>query len=169
MLITGASGGVGSAAVQLAKRRKAQVIAVAGAAKIDQVQTLGADQVIPRGASLEAELGSERIDVIIDLVAGPQWPQLLQVLRRGGRYAVSGAIAGPIVELDVRTLYLKDLKLIGCTVLEPGVFRNLVGYIERGEIRPVVSATYPLDQIVAAQEAFLSKKFTGKIVLEIPQ
>lgn len=144
VLITGASGGVGSAAVQLAKRRKAQVIAVAGAAKIDQVRTLGADQVIPRGTSLEAELGS-------------------------GRYAVSGAIAGPIVELDVRTLYLKDLKLIGCTVLEPGVFRNLVEYIERGEIRPVVSATYPLDQIVAAQETFLSKKFTGKIVLEIPQ
>jgi NADPH:quinone reductase-like Zn-dependent oxidoreductase len=169
VLVTGASGGVGSAAVQLAKRRKAQVIAVAGAAKADEVRTLGADQVIPRGTSLEAELGSESVDVVIDLVAGPQWPQLLQVLRRGGRYAVAGAIAGPMVELDVRTLYLKDLRLIGCTVLEPEVFRNLVGYIERNEIKPIVSATYPLDQIVAAQKTFLSKKFTGKIVLEIPQ
>jgi len=169
VLITGASGGVGSAAVQLAKRRKAQIIAIASPAKAEQVQALGADQVIPRGTPLEAELGSESVDVVIDLVAGTQWPQLLQVLRRGGRYAVSGAIAGPIVELDVRTLYLKDLRLIGCTLLEPEVFRNLVEYIEHSEIRPVVFATYPLDKIVAAQQAFLGKQFTGKIVLEIPR
>ncbi len=168
VLITGAFGGVGSAAVQLAKRRKAKVIAVASAAKADEVRTLGADQVIGRGVSLEAELGRESVDVVIDLVAGPQWPQLLQILRRGGRYGVAGAIAGPMVELDIRTLYLKDLRLMGCTVLEPEVFRNLIEHIERGEIKPVISATYPLDQIVAAQKAFLSKQFTGKIVLEIP-
>jgi NADPH:quinone reductase-like Zn-dependent oxidoreductase len=168
VLITGASGGVGSAAVQLAKRRNAKIIAVTGSEKADAVRSLGADQIIPRGASFEDELGSNNIDVVIDLVAGAQWPQLLKILRRGGRYAVSGAIAGPIVELDVRTLYLKDLNLFGCTLLESEVFPNLIRYIQRGEIQPVVAARYPLDQIVTAQKVFLSKKFVGKIVLDIP-
>lgn len=169
VLITGASGGVGSAAVQLAKRRNARIIAITGAEKADKVRRLGANQIIRRGASLKEKLENESIDVVVDLVAGDQWPHFLNVLKRGGRYVVSGAIAGLIVELDVRTLYLKDLSLIGCTLLEPEVFRNLIGYIERGEIQPVVSATYPLDQIVAAQKAFLSKKSVGKIVLDVSQ
>ena len=79
----------------------------------------------------------------------------------------SGAISGPVVELDLRTLYLKDLRLVGCTVLEPDVFPNLIGYIERGEIKPVIAATYPLAEIVAAQEAFLTKRHVGKIVLTL--
>ena len=165
VLVTGASGGVGSAAVQLAHRRGAQVIAVASDAKAAVVASLGAARVVPRGADLVAAVGKESVHVTIDVVGGLRFGQLLAVLRRGGRYAVAGAIGGPIVELDLRTLYLKDLRLLGCTVLEPEVFRNLVGYIERGEIRPVVSATYPLAAIVAAQQDFLAKQHTGKIVL----
>ena len=168
VLVTGASGGVGSAAVQLAKRRGCEVIAVAGAAKAEAVRELGADLVIPRGENLTQALGRDRADVAIDLVAGPQWPELLEVLRPGGRYATSGAIAGPMVELDVRTLYLKDLSFFGCTVLEPEVFPNLVGYVERGEIRPALAGTYPLADIVRAQEDFLAKAHTGKLVLIPP-
>jgi len=168
VLVTGASGGVGSAAVQLARRRGARVIAVAGAAKIEEVTKLGADRVIARGTSLAESLGGEATEVVVDLVGGAHWPDLLDILKRGGRYAVAGAIAGPIVALDLRILYLKDLRLFGCTVLEPGVFASLVDYIERGEIRPVVAKTYPLDAIAAAQKAFLEKRFTGKIVLLPP-
>jgi len=168
VLITGASGGVGSAAVQLAKRRGATVIALAGAAKADEVLALGADRVIPRGSDLAEALGEESIDLVVDLVAGEQFSALLQLLRPGGRYAVSGAIGGPLVELDVRTLYLKDLSFFGCTRLAPEVFSNLVGYIERGEIRPAVAKTYPLKEIVTAQQDFLAKKHTGKLVL-IPE
>ena len=168
VLITGASGGVGSAAVQLARRRGAEVIAVASQAKADEVQALGADRVIDRSADLVAALGRDSIDVVVDLVAGEAWPALLEVLRRGGRYATAGAIAGPLVELDVRTLYLKDLTLIGCTFQEDKVFENLVGYIERGEIRPVVARTYPLREIARAQQDFLDKNFTGKLVLVPP-
>lgn len=168
VLITGASGGVGSAAVQLAHRRGAEVIAVASQGKADEVQALGAHRVIDRGADLDAALGRDSVDVVVDLVAGEGWPALLEVLRRGGRYATAGAIAGPLVELDVRTLYLKDLTLIGCTFQEDNVFENLVGYIERGEIRPVVARTYPLSEIARAQQDFLDKKFTGKLVLIPP-
>ena len=69
------------------------------------------------------------------------------------------------IELDLRTLYLKDLRLLGCTIPEPGVFKDLVGYIERGEIRPLVARTYPLAAIADAQCDFISKRHTGKIVL----
>jgi NADPH:quinone reductase-like Zn-dependent oxidoreductase len=165
VLITGASGGVGSAAVQLAKRRGATVLAVTSTSKVERVKALGADQIIPRDAALLDSLGRESADVVVDVVGGPRWPALLDVLKRGGRYAVAGAIAGPIVTLDLRTVYLKDLRLVGCTILERDVFRHLVGYIECGEIKPVVASTYPLQDIVRAQQAFLDKQFTGKIVL----
>ncbi len=165
VLITGASGGVGSAAIQLAKRRGAEVLAVCGQAKADQVRALGADQVIDRGASLLQAAGESSVDVVIDLVAGPGFSELTTVLRPSGRYAVSGAIGGPIVELDVRDLYLKDLNFFGSTWQSPDVFANLIGYIERDEVRPTVAATYPLAEIVSAQEHFVRKDFVGKIVL----
>ena len=168
VLVTGASGGVGSAVVQLAKRRGASVVTIAGSAKSQAMLDLGADQVVARNSDLVSVLGAESIDVVIDLVAGPQWPSLLQVLRRGGRYAASGAIAGPLVELDVRTLYLKDLTLVGATFQEPTVFESLIGYIEHSEIRPLVHATYPLHEIARAQKDFLNKNFIGKLVLIPP-
>jgi hypothetical protein len=161
VLITGASGGVGSAAVQLAMRRGAQVTALASAEKADGVRALGAKEVLPR----DARFDPETFDVVIDVAGGAGFPALLNALKRGGRYGVAGAISGPIAELDLRTLYLKDLTLYGCTILELQVFPNLVGYIERGEIRPLVAATYPLSDIVEAQRAFLTKQHVGKIVL----
>ena len=168
VLVTGASGGVGSAAVQLAKRRGARVIGVASAPKADEVRSAGADKVVDRNADLVKAVGRNTVDVVIDLVAGDGWPPLLETLKVGGRYATAGAIAGPLVELDVRTLYLKDLTFYGCTFQEDEVFENLVSYIERGEIRPLVSKTFPLSQIAQAQEEFLAKRFTGKLVLLPP-
>ena len=165
VLITGASGGVGSAAVQLAKRRGAQIIAVAGKTKIEAVRSIGAQRVIDRGESIVDTIGRNTVDVVVDLVAGPQWPELLDALKIGGRYACAGAIAGPIVELDVRTLYLKDLSLLGCTFQDDIVFENLVNYIEHDEIRPLVAETYPLSAIIEAQKKFLKKEFVGKLVL----
>lgn len=167
VLITGASGGVGSAAVQLARARGARVIAITSAAKAQALRDLGAEQTLLRDDRLVETLGPDSIDVVIDLVAGPQWPELLDSLRPGGRYAVAGAIGGPLVELDVRTLYLKDLSLFGCTVLEPRVFANLIEHIEAGRISPLVAETYPLEKIADAQTAFLAKNHVGKIVLEV--
>jgi len=167
VLVTGASGGVGSAAVQLARRRGAKVIAVASASKAAEIAELGADGVISRDADFGESLGAESLDVVVDSVGGDGFTKCLNALKRGGRYVVAGAIGGPLVELDLRTLYLKDLRLIGCTILEPGVFSRLVGYIERGDIKPLVAKTYPLRKIVAAQEEFLLKRHVGKIVLTI--
>ncbi|WP_226876737.1 alcohol dehydrogenase family protein [Microbulbifer hainanensis] len=168
VLVTGASGGVGSAVVQLAKRRGAHVVAITGAGKQQLLQDLGADQVITRGSDLNAELHGTRVDVVIDNVAGAQFGQLLKLMARGGRYASSGAIAGPIVSMDMRDFYLKDITLFGSTAWDEPVFPNLIEYIERGEIKPLLAQTFELKDIVAAQQEFLAKTHFGNFVLVPP-
>lgn len=167
VLISGASGGVGSAAIQLAKARGAEVIAITTPSKFKEVKEIGATKVISRNDNLIDKLGKNSVHVVIDLVAGSTWPQFLEVLKPKGRYGVAGAIAGPIVELDVRTLYLKDLSFFGCTVIEPEVFLNLIKRIENKDIRPLISKTYKLEKIVEAQKEFLNKNHIGKIVLTL--
>lgn len=169
VLVTGASGGVGSAALQLIKSRGAEAIVVTSPAKVDGLITLGASKAITRAESLISTLGENTVDVVVDLVGGDTWPELLQILKPGGRYAVAGAIGGPIVSLDLRTLYLKDLSLFGCTVLEDSVFPNLISQIENGRIKPLVSQIFPLEDIIEAQKVFLQKKHTGKIVLSVAE
>jgi NADPH:quinone reductase-like Zn-dependent oxidoreductase len=169
--IPGASGGVGSALVQLAKGRGAHVVAIAGTSKLADVQALGPDHVVDRGtdglvdAVVEANDGP--LDVVADIVGGPDFVGWLEALRRGGRYVTSGAIAGPVVELDLRTLYLNDLELFGATVYGPQVFAELVGRIERGEVRPVVGGVYPLERIGDAQAAFVEKRHIGNLVITL--
>ncbi|TCL07980.1 NADPH:quinone reductase-like Zn-dependent oxidoreductase [Shimia isoporae] len=169
VLIPGASGGVGSALVQLVKRRGAEAIAITSASKRDTLMDVGADKVLLRDDDLLAELGEQSVDVVIDNVAGAGFGTLLKLLRRGGRYASSGAIAGPIVDLDMRDMYLKDIRLIGCTAWDEPVFPNLVGYIERGEIKPLLAQTFPLRDIAHAQEVFQQKGHVGKFVLIPPE
>lgn len=163
VLVTGASGGVGSAAIQLAARRGAHVVAMAAADKADTLRALGAAEVLTR----DAPLAAGTFDAVIDVVGGPRWGAVIGALRRGGRYVASGAIAGPIVELDLRTLYLRDLSLLGSTHQPETVFLDLVRYIEAGEIRPVVAATFDLCDLAAAQEAFLDKRHVGKIAIRV--
>lgn len=166
VLVTGASGGVGGALVQLAKRRGARVIAMASEAKHGDVAQLGPDKILPRDpADLRAALGDEKITVVADIVGGSYWPTLIDVIERGGRYTCSGAIAGPMVELDLRTFYLRDLTFTGSTVIPHEVMPNLVKYIESGEIKPALAATYPLSDLREAQAAFIAKKHTGNIVV----
>lgn len=165
LLVAGASGGVGSAVVQLARRRGAMVTAITSASKVAQVQALGAARVLVREDDVVAELGASSMDVVVDNVAGAGFGPMLQVLRRGGRYVSSGAIGGPLVTLDMRILYLNDLTLIGSTAWDEPVFPLLVQYIERNEIRPLVAGVFALQDIADAQRAFLDKAHVGNFVL----
>ncbi len=168
VLVAGASGGVGSAVVQLVKRRGATVTAIAAKAKMEQVLSLGADRVIDRDKDVVGTLGENSVDVVIDNVAGSAFGDLLKALKRGGRYVSSGAIGGPLVTLDMRTFYLKDLTLIGCTAWDEPIFSNLISYIERDEFRPLVAKIFPLEHIADAQREFLEKKHVGNFVLIPP-
>ena len=170
ILIPGASGGVGSALIQLAKRRNAQVIAITSKSKMDMIRELGADYAFDRNQKdleqniREAAPGGE-VNAVADIVGGARFSMYLNLLCRGGRYVTSGAIAGPIVEFDLRTLYLKDLEMHGATVMQIGIFEKLVSYIENGEIRPLLAKKFPISQIKKAQAAFLDKKHIGNFII----
>lgn len=170
VLVPGASGGVGSALIQLANRRGAETIAMCGADKSDAVAAIGPAAVLPRApddlkAALMDTIGQDTVTVVADVVGGAMFGSLIDVLARGGRYTCAGAIAGPMVELDLRTFYLRDLTFTGATIVPPGTFGNLVGYIERGEIRPLLAETYPLRDLAKAQESFIAKRHVGNIVV----
>ena len=173
VLITGASGGVGSAAVQLAKARAAQVVAVVGPGKESAVRALGADIVVTRepkrlDVSVQNAVGNTRIDLFADLVGGEAFQSLLPlVYPQGGRYVTSGAIGGPIVEFDLRVLYLNHLELIGSTVWTRAEFVELFDLIGKGKIRPSVDRVFPLEKIHAAQRTFADKGFVGKLAIEV--
>ncbi|MEM7438465.1 MAG: alcohol dehydrogenase family protein [Pseudomonadota bacterium] len=172
VLITGASGGVGSALIGLANRRGATTIAMASEAKHADVAKLSPSHILPRAptdltAALKAATGHETVTVVADIVGGPYWSTLIDALARGGRYTCSGAIGGPIVDMDLRTFYLNDLTFTGSTVIAPHVTENLVKYIEAGEVSPVLAATYPLEKMTDAQQAFIDKKHTGNIAVTI--
>ncbi len=170
VLVPGASGGVGSALVQLAKRRGAAAVAMCGADKAERVRALGPAAVLPREpagglrAALAEATGSETVSVVADTVGGPTWPALIDAVARGGRYVCAGAIAGAEVAFDLRVFYLRDLTFHGATVPPPGAFADLVGYIERGEVRPLLAGVWPLERLREAQAAFLRKAHVGNIV-----
>lgn len=170
VLVTGASGGVGSALVLLGLARGAQIVALAGADKRDAVSGLGADTVIARERFAEAGAstlpdGPESVDVVADVVAGDGIRPLLNALRYGGRYVTAGAIAGPLVTLDLRTVYLNQLSLFGSTLGTRADFVRLADQASRGAIRPPVAAEYDLVELPAAQAHFQRKDFVGNIVV----
>lgn len=170
ILIPGASGGVGSALIQLAKRRGAKVVAMSSEAKHAQLADLNPDAILARSvpdlaAALESAIGRRTVTVVADIVGGPAFGGLIDVLSRGGRYTCSGAIAGPIVDLDLRTFYLNDLTFTGSTVIRPQIFKDLVGYIERKEVKPLVAQVVPLLDFHAGQEAFIKKSHIGNFVV----
>lgn len=165
LLVTGASGGVGLAAVQLASQLGADVMGQCSSGKADVVRAAGAADILDRADTPEPD----SLDAVIDVVGGSSWGAAIDALKPGGRYAVSGAIAGPVVPLDLRTLYLKDLTFFGCTYQSPAVFKRLADLINKGLIRPLVSATYPLQEIARAQSDFMAKIHPGKLVLLPPE
>ncbi|NEQ40116.1 MAG: zinc-binding dehydrogenase [Okeania sp. SIO3I5] len=165
VIITGASGGVGSAAIELCKIRGAIVIAIVGANKEHLAKELGADYAYARDEKLADNLAKHEVTVTVDLVAGEYFSLVFKSLVVGGRYVTSGAIAGPLVELDMRDLIYKDVEMRGANRYGPEVFQNLLGYIERGLLNPAVAKIFPLSQMEEAQKFFQSKSFFGKVVI----
>jgi len=171
VVMAGASGGVGSGAIQLSRLRGARVIGIAATSKAEHLKALGADVVIDRNepnleeAIREAARGP--VDVALDVVGGAGFMPLINALRQGGRYSTSGSIAGPMVDFDLRQLIYKDLQLTGATIVPPGTMKRIVGLIEQGLLKPLLAESFPLQDLGKAQEAFLEKKHVGNIVVTI--
>ncbi len=164
VLVTGSSGGVGSAAIQLLLTRGCHVIARTSPGKAEAVRETGVAEVSVRGVDPLADLAE--VDRVIDVVGGDEFGELLDRLRDGGRMATAGAIAGPVVQFDIRRLYLRQRTLVGSTMHTPTDFAELCETARRGAIRPVVGGTFPLEELAAAQARFLTKDFVGKLVVE---
>ncbi len=163
VLVTGASGGVGFAAVQLLVARGCEVVARTSGAHRQLLADAGATEVSVRGTD---ELSaSDEVAVAVDVVGGPEFGQLVECLEPGGRLVVAGAIAGPIVEVDLRRLYLPNRRLIGSTMHTPDDFAELADLARQGRVAPVVADTYRLADIAAAQRRFGEGDFVGKLVL----
>ncbi|MCX4816273.1 zinc-binding dehydrogenase [Streptomyces sp. NBC_01239] len=168
VLISGASGGVGLALVQLARARGARVLAISSGPKADAVREAGAHEVIDRVGDVAERIRAaapEGIDVVLDVVAGELVSEGLPMLREGGRWVVAGALGGYDVTFDVRRLYLHNAQVIGSSMHTPAHFDLLMELARGAEVQPVVAATFPLEQAAQAQQELSRREHVGKIVL----
>ncbi len=165
VLVTGALGGVGLAAVEIAAHRGAEVTALAQASKATVVRSMGAAQVSPRTAPLPPK----RFGAARDVLGGEGFAALIPALRPRAKRAAAGAIAGPLVRLDLRPLSVNDITIHSCTDQSPALFDQFVTWIVSGRLRPLIAEVLPLSEIHRAQSAFLARARTGKIVLIPPE
>ncbi len=171
VVVTGASGGVGTALVQLSAAMGAGVIAVSTSDKAEALRSIGARSVVDRHASNLPDLvraaAADGVDVVADVVGGEMfslWPGLVAL---HGRMVVAGAIAGPLVRLDLRQLYLGQRRIIGSTMHTPAQFQRLVQMAVSGEISPLIAGVFPLSRIHEAQQALRDPATIGKVIIQI--
>lgn len=172
VLIVGASGGVNSACIQIAKHLGAEVFAVGSSAeKLQLAQSLGADHLIDRSKedwSQAAYLLTKKrgMDVVVDNV-GSTFPLSMRAARKGGRILNVGRTGGSLVEIDVRFIFGKHLSIIGSTMGTIADFAMVMKLIFEGALQPVMDQSFPLKEARAAQARLEEGKQLGKITLEI--
>lgn len=173
VLIVGAGGGVNSASVQVAKLAGAQAIVVASSSeKARLAESLGADHVIDRSNEEDWSkaaflLTNKRgVDVVVDNV-GSTFMSSLRALRKGGRLLTVGNTAGPKMEIDNRFVFSKHLSIVGSTMSTLQEFREVMGLVVRGRLKPVLDVSYPLKDAASAQERLQQGRQLGKITLDI--
>lgn len=170
VLITGASGGVATAAIQIARHAGARVYAVTTAENVERVRALGADVVYDREQvdwSKEIWRDTDRrgVDLIFDSVGEQTWKQNVRAAARAGRIVVYGATTGPRLETDARVLFWKQLEIIGSTMSNRAEFREVMALVFSGTLEPVIDVVWDLDRAAEAHERLEAGRQFGKIVL----
>jgi alcohol dehydrogenase len=180
VLVLGASGGVGVACVQLAKRVGAEVIATGSAAwKLDRLRELGADHLIDtsredfvaavhRLFGKPHMLGGGGVDVIVNYVGGDTWAGALRCLAPHGRMLTCGASAGFAAATDLRYVWTYEHTLLGSNGWTPDDQRAVLALVGRGEIRAVIHAVRPLAETGASIRELAERGVVGKIVITPP-
>lgn len=171
-LITAASGGVGTAAVQIARHAGARVFAVtSGPENVERVEALGADRVVDRRDESFSEVawretGKRGVDLVFDSVGQATWKECVRALAKRGRLVTYGATTGADGTQDIRRMFWKQLEIRGTTMASRSEFERVMGLIVAGELHPVVDRVWPLERIRDAHERLEAGEQFGKIVLE---
>lgn len=173
VLVTGIGGGVAIFALQIAAHRGARVVVTSGSdAKLDRARALGA----AGGASyrspgwpreIAALCGGQGPDVVIDGAGGETFVRCLDLLRPGGRIATYGATTGPVKEFAPRSIFWRQITVLGTTMGSPRDFAAMLALYDQGGLRPVVDRVFPLDEAAAAHRHMEAAGQFGKIVLRI--
>lgn len=171
VLVSGASGGVGTAAVSIARLAGCRVIAVAGTPwKARRLEQIGADHAIPATAIAERvkDLTAGRgADAALDCVGGEAWREVIQALAPSGRMAICGATAGDSPAFSIREIYQQHRRILGAPLGTRAEFRDLVRCLAGGRLAPVVHATLPLDRITDGLRMLARREVVGKIALAV--
>ena len=171
VLVLAASSGVGSAAIQIAKLHRCRVIATAGGeAKLAKAKELGADHVIDHYAQdISAEVkkltGKRGVDVVFEHVGAATWTKSLESLAPAGRLVTCGNTTGWDVKLDLRFLFSKQWSLLGSFMGTLGDLHQVLKFVFKKELKPVIDKIYPLSEIRAAHERLENKEQFGKVVV----
>ena len=173
VLVFGIGGGVSLAGLQLAKAIGARAIVTSrDAAKLERARALGADHGI-NGKTQDvarevlALTDGRGVDVVFENVGEAVWPSAMKSLMRGGRLVTCGATSGDQPAADLRRIFIRQLQILGSTLGTLGEFRDLLGFVERTGLRPVIDSEYPLDQVHAALDRLASGAQFGKVALRI--
>lgn len=171
VLVLGGASGVGSAAIQVARDRGARVFATAGTeAKRELARELGADEVVDHGQAdwgqtIRKLSAGRGVDVVVEHVGPATWETSMRVLARNGRLVTCGGTTGPIVQVALPHLFMKNQSVLGSTMGPRGAFPEILARIASGAYRPVVDRVMPLSRIAEAHELLEQRAVAGKIVL----
>ena len=170
LLVVGASGGVGTAALAIGRHAGARVLALVGdAEKAEKASALGSVPIVRRDHSEFShrvrELTGRGVHMVIDPVGAATWPESIRSLRPGGRMVICGATGGERPDLDIREVYQRHRRIIGAPMGNLADFHAVMDLVLRGVIRPVIHAVLPLEQIREAHRIFQAREHFGKIVL----
>ena len=174
VLVIGASGGVNTASIQIAKYAGAAVLVVgSNADKLTVAEAAGADVLIDRSqdeawsrTAYRAD-GQQGVDVVVDNVGAETMPLSLRAARKGGRILTVGNTSGPKFELDNRFLFGKHLSIIGSTMGSSSEFETVMGLVFEGKLKPVMDRQFLLEDAAMAFEHMRAGNQQGKVTLTI--
>lgn len=182
VLVQAAASGTGVAAVQIARLFGARVVATAGSeAKCGVLRSLGAEVVAQAGrddlrAAVKDATGGRGCDVVVDHQGADTFTASLACLAREGAYLTCGGTSGPLMQFDVRHLFIKHQRIIGSTMGDVGDFRALLrhmgpppGPAPAGGLWPLVHRVFPLAEVRRAHEELESRRVAGKVVVELDE
>jgi NADPH2:quinone reductase len=173
VLVWGASGGVGTAALQLASRAGATVIATTRSGdKVQELRELGAHHVIdtsttdPVSAVTEI-VGKAGVEVVIDHLGDVAWAASMKLLGKGGRFVTCGATTGANPPAQITRMFWKQLTIMGSTMASKSDVADLLAFVSEHAIAPRVDRTFPLEEIADAHRHLESASQIGKVVLRV--